>query len=226
MSAVVNQLIFVFAHPKIDVLEDNSPFENITGYLLFFLNVCNGFRESDCNCQQYNSVLHTVQQLCYIARHTSHINTYFYSYFWQSYSRPDWHVSLKRIASCIQDRLHADNCKTETYFFLYVCNILYSSSHYLELRQYITVLWWWKTTRGRGFPLHLVLWNSTTCRQQNFAHVGLVLTLKVLDFWKLTSYCSLKPLWSGMGEVVPARTSPTLHPPSPPTEHQLSRLAL
>ena len=29
-----------------------------------------------------------------------------------------------------------------------------------------------------------------------------------------------------MGEVVPARTSPTLHPPSPPTVHQLSRLAL
>ena len=43
------------------------------------------------------------------------------------------------------------------------------------------------------------------------------LTLKVLNFWKFTSYCSLKPLWLGMGEVVPARTSPTLHPPSPPT---------
>ena len=52
------------------------------------------------------------------------------------------------------------------------------------------------------------------------------LTLKVLYFWKFTSYCSLKPLWSGMGEVVPALTSPTLHPPSPPTVHQLSRLAL
>ena len=44
-----------------------------------------------------------------------------------------------------------------------------------------------------------------------------LLTLKVLNFWKFTSYCSLKPLWSGMWEVVPARTSPTLHPPSPPT---------
>ena len=52
------------------------------------------------------------------------------------------------------------------------------------------------------------------------------LTLKVLNFWKFPSYYSLKPLWSGMGEVVPARTSPTLHPPSPPTVHQLSRLAL
>ena len=28
------------------------------------------------------------------------------------------------------------------------------------------------------------------------------------------SYCSLKPLWSGMGEVVLDRTSPTLHAPS------------
>ena len=53
-----------------------------------------------------------------------------------------------------------------------------------------------------------------------------LLTLKVLHFWKFTSYCSLKPLWLGMGEVVPARTLPTLHPPSPPTVHQLSWLAL
>ena len=53
-----------------------------------------------------------------------------------------------------------------------------------------------------------------------------VLTLKALNFWKFTSYCSLKPLWSGMEEVVPARTSLTLHPPSPPTVHQLLRLAL
>ena len=45
-----------------------------------------------------------------------------------------------------------------------------------------------------------------------------------MNFWKFTSYCSLKPLWSGMGEVVPARTSPTLHLPSPPTVHQLSWL--
>ena len=33
--------------------------------------------------------------------------------------------------------------------------------------------------------------------------------------WISDSYCSLKPLCSGMGEVVPARTSPTLLPPSP-----------
>ena len=53
-----------------------------------------------------------------------------------------------------------------------------------------------------------------------------LLTLTVLNLWNFTSYCSLKPLWSGMGEVVPARTSPTLHPPSPPTVHQLSWLVL
>ena len=50
---------------------------------------------------------------------------------------------------------------------------------------------------------------------------GLDLTFEVLYFRKFTSYYSLKPLWSGMGEVVPARTSPTLHPPFPPTVHQL-----
>ena len=48
----------------------------------------------------------------------------------------------------------------------------------------------------------------------------------MLNFWIFTSYCSLKPLWSGMWEVAPARTSPILHLPSPPTVHQLSRLAL
>ena len=56
--------------------------------------------------------------------------------------------------------------------------------------------------------------------------IFLDLTLKVLNFWKFTSCCSLEPLWSAMGEVVPTRTSPTLHPPSPPTVHQLSWLAL
>ena len=38
----------------------------------------------------------------------------------------------------------------------------------------------------------------------------------------LDNYCSLKPLCSGMGEVVPPRTSPTLLPPSPRTVLSLS----
>ena len=59
-----------------------------------------------------------------------------------------------------------------------------------------------------------------------YVAITMFVTLKVLNFWNLTlkwsgwisdSYCSLKPLWFGMGEVVPACTSPTLHPPSPPT---------
>ena len=54
-----------------------------------------------------------------------------------------------------------------------------------------------------------------------YGYCTLTVTLNVLNFWKLTSYCSLKPLWSGMGEVVPSRTSPTLHPPSPPTVHPI-----
>ena len=86
----------------------------------------------------------------------------------------------------------------------------------------------WVTTMQGESPLVmadirliLALW------WQSIEHVSaLMLTLKVLNFWKFTSYCSLKSLWSGMGEVVPARTSPTLHPPSPPTVHQLSQLAL
>ena len=63
--------------------------------------------------------------------------------------------------------------------------------------------------------------NSVYNKTSHFI-VSYRLTLKVLNFWKFTSYCSLKPLWSGMGEVVPVRTSPTLHPSSPPTVHQLS----
>ena len=71
------------------------------------------------------------------------------------------------------------------------------------------------------FGLNICVWHKMIRRGKSPS-----LTPKVLNFWKFTSYCSLKPLWSGMGEVVPARTSPTLHPPSPPTVHQLSQLAL
>ena len=76
----------------------------------------------------------------------------------------------------------------------------------------------------RSLLVHLVDYKQRNIRQ--CCNSEAVLTLKVLNFWKLTSYCSSKPLWSGLGEVVPARTSPTLHPPSPSTMHQLSWLAL
>ena len=88
----------------------------------------------------------------------------------------------------------------------------------------------WTKGSQSEFLAYILEWAHCNCEHNNF-HAFLYcyarqLTLKVLNFWKLTSYCSLKPLRSGMVEVVPARTLPTLHPPSPPTVHQLSRLAL
>ena len=85
-----------------------------------------------------------------------------------------------------------------------------------------------QTHRNSGTLIDSVMYTNIKENTQKYIFSPLKhnLTLKVLNFWKFTNYCSLKPLWSGMGEVVPARTSPTLHPPSPPTVHQLSRLAL
>ena len=58
-------------------------------------------------------------------------------------------------------------------------------------------------------------------------HIGEYLTLTLPGpsagvSGSLDSYCSLKPLCSDMGEVVPARTSPALLPPSPRTVLSLS----
>ena len=78
-----------------------------------------------------------------------------------------------------------------------------------------------------GLQAHICANTSTdTSSSYSKDYYYYYLSLKVLNFWKFTSYCSLKPLWSGMGEVLLARTSPTLHPPYPPTVHQLSWLAL
>ena len=60
---------------------------------------------------------------------------------------------------------------------------------------------------------------------ETVTYVGLTLTLPspYVGMGGISdSYCSLKPLCSGMGEVVPARTSPTLLPPSPRTVLSLS----
>ena len=45
---------------------------------------------------------------------------------------------------------------------------------------------------------------------------------KIMTKGEIYSYYCLKPLCSGMGKVVPARTSPTLLPPSPRTVLSLS----
>ena len=64
-----------------------------------------------------------------------------------------------------------------------------------------------------------VIW---TTKVQYISVCLLKLALEILNFlqftqkwsgWISDSYCSSKPLWSGTGEVVMARTSPTPHPP-------------
>ena len=57
---------------------------------------------------------------------------------------------------------------------------------------------------------HMILVNVTTLLHE-------VLIPNCVIGWISDSYCSIKPLCSDMGEVVPARTSPTLLPPSPRT---------
>ena len=62
---------------------------------------------------------------------------------------------------------------------------------------------------------------ETRCHQTTyllFQNVSSVLSLPGLAAGvggSLDSCNSLEPLWSGMGDVVPARTSPPLHPPIP-----------
>ena len=66
---------------------------------------------------------------------------------------------------------------------------------------------------------------QTTDRSRTFCKEFLTLTLPGPSAGvsgSLDSYCSLKPLCSGMGEVVPARPSPTLPPSSPRTVLSLS----
>ena len=75
---------------------------------------------------------------------------------------------------------------------------------------------------------HLLSWKHTACLEtlvyQNFLTIygsSKPKTAGVIG-WISDSYCSIKPLCSGMGEVVPARSSPTLLPPSPRTVLSLS----
>ena len=109
--------------------------------------------------------------------------------------------------------------------------------------EFLSLLYHHLAWAHRGFEginsrhaMHLYL-SAATCLslsnaliQDNTGHLGYVhasLTLTLPSpsagvSGSLDSYCSLKPLCSGMGEVVPARTSPTLLPPSPRTVLSLS----
>ena len=87
-------------------------------------------------------------------------------------------------------------------------------------------LFWWEQLSGGNLTDSPKVWVLFFIIEFKVSLEWILLTLTVLNFWIFTSYCTLKPLWLGMGEVVPARSTLTLHPPSPPTGHQLSWLAL
>ena len=75
------------------------------------------------------------------------------------------------------------------------------------------------------FHLYHIMKTLRSLSSPNMAFSPLTLTLPGPSAGvsgSLDSYCSLKPLCSGMGEVVPARTSPILLPPSPRTVLSLS----
>ena len=82
----------------------------------------------------------------------------------------------------------------------------------------------------RTIPTAINTVQGDTCQTWNITSLFNYVTIKTLTLpgpyagvsGSLDSYCSLKPLCSGMGEVVPARTSPTLLPPSPRTVLSLS----
>ena len=94
----------------------------------------------------------------------------------------------------------------------------------LEFRTFILLLWKEENSTHNSATIKCYrLWNSksTHCildQDQHIKQTGWIFTVLMLrlSYVWVSSYCSLKPLWSGMGEVVLASTLPTLHPPSPP----------
>ena len=115
---------------------------------------------------------------------------------------------------------------TSTHFIIYCQEVV--NNWQLNIQDY-----WGKWSLRKGKKSHDVLthfycWHEIVNKycflHMNYhCNIKLINKLKVSAFriqtdqyagWISNSYCSLKPLWSGMGEVVPARTSPTLHPPS------------
>ena len=132
-----------------------------------------------------------------------------------------WHMHQTHFDWC--DESHRDTHLSIKWIMSYVLSLVFNRHH----TQWLMLQQGWI-----NHMYHVVLdWGDISLHSINLSPKWLVLyhlylTLKVLKFWKFTSYRSLKPLWSDIWEVVPAHTSPTLHPPSPPTVHQLSWLAL
>ena len=133
------------------------------------------------------------------------------------------------------------------FFYFYVLFIFFTRKDYtstVQMRNYCSLwhdqcyldvplarvhyLGWCNFIRSKGIVLlesvKLIQWPAPM--RLYIAYItGAVERRLTLTLWgpsagvsgSLDSYCSLKPLCSGMGEVVPARTSPTLPPPSPRT---------
>ena len=101
--------------------------------------------------------------------------------------------------------------------YMYLCHIMFYRGFCIsyKVRLHVSFI---------GFCLQISLFTSVWFTSSDFMEL-LTLTLPGPSAGvsgSLDSYCSLKPLCSGMGEVVPARTSPTLLPPSPRTVLSLS----
>ena len=115
---------------------------------------------------------------------------------------------ISRSGPRISDLCHQLRAKFTRVFLIY------------RLGQKRSILW---IANINGYPvLAILLWIA---KKKQVLKPLLTLTLPGPSAGvsgSLDSYCSLKPLCSGMGEVVPARTSPTLLPPSPRTVLSLS----
>ena len=134
---------------------------------------------------------------------------------------------------CKFDISFQQGCEEMTVCFFYkiTSRLLIITQYFLcfHLIQGHTI--WWQHSFGRTCTvLKVYSANLTRFPSQNWC-VVMTVTLSINTYtakpvcwngWIYDSYCSIKPLCSGMGEVVPARTSPTLPPPSPRTVLSLS----
>ena len=102
------------------------------------------------------------------------------------------------------------------------------TAHFMYvLMSYLTICKHRKRVWSCMTPNVLIRTRCHKATQNSLCHLHRCLTLTLPGpsagvSGSLDSYCSLKPLCSGMGEVVLARTSLTLLPPSPRTVLSLS----
>ena len=96
-------------------------------------------------------------------------------------------------------------------------HILEENRYSFHSTRYPSLLGRLKVAWSEMFPEHFHLTgNGNQTPDLWILSLSLTLSLGNGVGGSLDSYSSLKPLWSGMDEVVPARTLPTLHSPSCP----------